>query len=136
MNQYGYMALMNDYTFLEETGRKVGEWGREIVRGGYMGGSVAGRRGRGGMRASGRGRGRGGMAGSGGGKTRSKRDILKMQLDFREIEMELLPNGMERRILNQSTWDFKYALAFHCIYFQRQLYMFMCPRFAETKLPS
>ncbi|KZT74288.1 hypothetical protein DAEQUDRAFT_720449 [Daedalea quercina L-15889] len=30
-----------------------------------------------------------------------------MQLDLRDIEMEMLPNGMERRILNQSTWDFK-----------------------------
>ncbi|KAH9938252.1 uncharacterized protein B0H18DRAFT_1205524 [Fomitopsis serialis] len=50
MNKYGYMALMSDYTFLEEMGR---------------------------------------------------------QLDFRDIEMEMLPNGMERRILNQSTWDFK-----------------------------
>lgn len=46
----------------------------------------------------------------------SKRDVLKMQLDFRDIEIEFLPNGMERRTLNQSTWDFKYVrlrLALH-----------------------
>ena len=47
--------------------------------------------------------------GPAGARTKSKRDVLKMQLDFRDIEMEMLPNGMERRVLNQSTWDFKYA---------------------------
>ncbi|KAJ3005319.1 hypothetical protein NUW54_g4391 [Trametes sanguinea] len=26
MNQYGYMTLMSDYTFLEDMGRKVGDW--------------------------------------------------------------------------------------------------------------
>ena len=35
MNQYGYMALMDDYVYLEDVGRKVGEWGKEIVQGGY-----------------------------------------------------------------------------------------------------
>ncbi|OCH92889.1 hypothetical protein OBBRIDRAFT_772500 [Obba rivulosa] len=105
MNQYGYMALMDDYVFLEDMGRKVSDWGREIVRGGYMGGAAGGmNRGRGAMSMRGRGRGRGtGPVG----KTRTRRDILKMQLDFRDIEMDMLPNGMERRTLNQSTWDFK-----------------------------
>lgn len=51
MNQYGYMALMDDYVYLEEIGRKVGDWGREIVHGGYGAGGAEG----------GRGRGRGGM---------------------------------------------------------------------------
>lgn len=109
MNQYGYMALMSDYTFLEEVGRKVGEVGRQIMQGGYMT-SASGPAGQGGRdvrgRWRGRGRGRGGIQG----KTASKRDVLKMQLDFRDIEVEFLPNGMERRTLNQSTWDFKYAL--------------------------
>ncbi|KAH9951677.1 hypothetical protein B0H21DRAFT_186256 [Amylocystis lapponica] len=107
MNQYGYMALMDDYVFLEEVGRNVGGWGREIVQGGYLaGGGTDSGRGRMAPRGRGRGRGRG-AGGHAGGKTRSKRDVLKMQLDFRDIEMDLLPNGMERRTLNQSTWDFK-----------------------------
>ncbi|KAI0324948.1 hypothetical protein GY45DRAFT_1330967 [Cubamyces sp. BRFM 1775] len=41
-----------------------------------------------------------------------------MQLDFRDIEIELLPNGMERRTLNQSTWDFKYKTALLTIEFK------------------
>lgn len=117
MNQYGYTSLMSDYTFLEEMGRKVGDWGREIVQGGYMAnapGAVV--RVATSMRG-GRGRGRGRGAGPVGGRTKSKRDVLKMQLDFRDIEVEMLPNGMERRVLNQSTWDFKYASALYCIYF-------------------
>ncbi|CDO71314.1 hypothetical protein BN946_scf184908.g71 [Trametes cinnabarina] len=105
MNQYGYMTLMSDYTFLEDMGRKVGDWGREIVQGGYLASAAGASRGGRDARGRGRGRGRGGAHG----KPASKRDVLKMQLDFRDIEVELLPNGMERRTLNQSTWDFKYA---------------------------
>lgn len=109
MNQYGYMALMDDYVFLEEVGRNVGSWGREIVQGGYTAGAH-GKRGWGAVSMRGRGRGRGrGATAYAGAQTRSKRDVLKMQLDFRDIEMDLLPNGMERRTLNQSTWDFKCA---------------------------
>lgn len=103
LNAYGYAQLMSDYTFLEDMGRKTGDWGREIGRfeGGY---STA----KGGMRGGMRGRGRGhGRAGDG--RTRTKRDVLKMQLELRDIDMELLPPGMERRKLNQSTWDFKYV---------------------------
>ncbi|KAH8105940.1 hypothetical protein BXZ70DRAFT_886772 [Cristinia sonorae] len=112
MNQYGYMALMNDYTFLEEVGRKVNEVGREIVQGGYQsqnGGSNGTANQRGG-RGRGRGRGRGGRGQEQTssyhkvGNT-SKRDVLRMELDFRDIEMDMLPVGMEKRTLNQSTWD-------------------------------
>ncbi|KAJ3542359.1 hypothetical protein NM688_g5978 [Phlebia brevispora] len=110
MNQYGYMALMDDYVYLEEIGRKVGDWGKEIVSGGYdASSSHSGHRGQ--MRSRGRGRGRGrGMARGGlahANGPRSKRDVLKMELDHMDIEMDLLPVGMERRILNQSTWDHK-----------------------------
>ncbi|KIJ70326.1 hypothetical protein HYDPIDRAFT_23441 [Hydnomerulius pinastri MD-312] len=96
--------MLRDYCYLEDVGRKVGEWGDEIVRGGY------------GMENSGRGkdiRGRGGRgrgapngrrkAGAG----RSKRDILKAYLETLDIDVDLLPNGMERRNLNQSTFDQK-----------------------------
>ncbi|KAI0638080.1 hypothetical protein C8Q77DRAFT_1275974 [Trametes polyzona] len=117
MNQYGYMTLMNDYTFLEDLGRKVGDWGREIVQGGYAAGSGVGSASRGGRDARGRGRGRG-RGGGAHGKPASKRDVLKMQLDFRDIELELLPNGMERRTLNQSTWDFKNKTALLTVEFK------------------
>lgn len=108
---------MNDYTFLEEMGRKIGDWGREIVQGGYTAGGADNRRGRGAVSMRGRGS-RGGRGMAGGGKIRSKRDVLKMQLDFRDIEMELLPTGMERRILNQSTWDFKNKTALFTVEFK------------------
>lgn len=104
MNQYGWGTMMNDFVFLEDLGRKVSDWGKEIVKGGLDHGANPGGRGRGrGMLAQGRGR--GGMAR--GGPSRTKRDILKIQLDIRDIDMELLPNGMEKRKLNQSIWDFK-----------------------------
>lgn len=95
---------MDDYTFLEEMGRKIGDWGREIVRGGYMAGT-ANSRGRGDVRGRGRAvRGRGGH-----GPVRTKRDILKMQLEMKDINLELLPVGMEKRKANQSSWDNKYV---------------------------
>ena len=97
MNQYGYMALVDDYTFLEDVGRKVGEWGKEIVQGGYTASSTRG--GNGGARGRGRGRGRGGRGGRGGvvlgHVPQSKRDIWKMELDFLDIEMELLPSFIQ-----------------------------------------
>jgi hypothetical protein len=95
MNEYGWGTMMNDYVFLEDMGRKVNEWGRDIARGGLQ------VRGRAGYHARGRGR------GSGAGQT--KRDTLKMQLELRDIDMELLPIGMERRKHNQSSWDTKFV---------------------------
>jgi len=47
----------------------------------------------------GRGRGRGRTGGD------TKRDVLKMQLEVRDIDMDILPVGMERRRLNQSYWE-------------------------------
>ena len=44
---------------------------------------------------------------------RSKRDVLKMQLESLDIEMDLLPAGMQKRSSNQSTWDHKYASFVH-----------------------
>ncbi|EPQ59390.1 hypothetical protein GLOTRDRAFT_103414 [Gloeophyllum trabeum ATCC 11539] len=41
-----------------------------------------------------------------------------MQLDFRDIDMELLPDGMEKRKLNQSAWDFKNQTALLTIEFK------------------
>ena len=100
--------MMNDYVFLEDAGRRIGDWGKEIVRGGY------------GLRGSddARGRGRGGDAksrrGYGRGRGGTKRDLLKMQLEARDIDMDLLPVGMERRKMNQSSWDYKYMFFILC----------------------
>ena len=99
MNQYGWGTMMNDYVFLEDVGRKVGDWGMEISRGGYATRTVDGGRGRG------RGRGRKTVGHSH--TRRVKQDILKQQLEPRDIDMELLPIGMERSKQNKSIWDFK-----------------------------
>nr|GAT53891.1 predicted protein [Mycena chlorophos] len=102
MNAYSWGTMMDDYTYLEEIGRKVGEWGGEIAKGRYQVGFgvVGGRGGRG--QARGRGRGHGRET-----NTRTKRDVLKMQLEALDIEMDVLPAGMERHGQNQSTWDFR-----------------------------
>ncbi|KAH6915437.1 hypothetical protein BKA70DRAFT_1420370 [Coprinopsis sp. MPI-PUGE-AT-0042] len=109
MKEYGWGSMMNDYTFLEDIGRKVGEVGREIVRGGYSHPTSlshpSGHPSRGGS-ARGRGRGAGLKRGRGaGGKT--KRDVWKMQMEVRDVDVDLLPLGMKRRKANQSSWDFK-----------------------------
>ena len=92
---------MDDYVYLEDMGRKVAEWGREIAHGGYAV-SATNASGRG-KRGRGRGRGRG-LRGTQGGK----RDILRTQLELRDIDMDMLPLGMHRRTQNASTWDFRY----------------------------
>ncbi len=105
MNQYGLGTLANDYGYLEEVGRKVSEWGRDIGQNGYMDASArSGSRGR--ARGRGRGaRGRGGISRQAG--RNHRREILRSKLEDEDIEMLLLPEGMERRRLNQSTWDLK-----------------------------
>ena len=105
MNQYGIGTLANDYGYLEEVGRKVSEWGRDIGQNGYMDASTrSGSRGL--ARGRGRGaRGRGGISRQAG--RNHRREILRSRLEDEDIEMLLLPEGMERRRLNQSTWDLK-----------------------------
>ncbi|KAF8592610.1 hypothetical protein K439DRAFT_1324067 [Ramaria rubella] len=96
MNKYDWGTMANDYAYLEQVGRKAAEWGLNIVQGGLLAnGATIGR---------GRGRGTTSVSRSGG---KGKRDFLKMQLDARDIDMEMLPSGMEKRKLNQSTWDAK-----------------------------
>ena len=99
MNQYGWGTMMNDYVFLEDAGRKVGDWGMEISRGGYATRTAD--------RGRGRGRGRGRKTVGHSNTRRVKQDILKQQLELRDIDMELLPIGMERSKQNKSIWDFK-----------------------------
>ena len=102
MNRYTHGTMMDDYVFLEDVSRKVSEWGQDIARGGYATG----------MRMQGRRGGRGGMGR--GNRTRDgasskKRDMLRSQLELRDVEVDLLPAGMRRRTLNHSTWDPKYV---------------------------
>ncbi|KAM6495609.1 hypothetical protein JOM56_008315 [Amanita muscaria] len=101
MNKYTWGTMMNDYVFLEDMGRKVGDWGNEIVRGGY-GAAGKGRENAPGKRKW----------------TRTKKDILKLRLGARDIEMELLPQGMQRKKINQSYWDFKKKTALLTIEFR------------------
>ncbi|ETW83856.1 hypothetical protein HETIRDRAFT_314398 [Heterobasidion irregulare TC 32-1] len=117
MNQYSLGTMMDDFVYLEEMGRKVGDWGKEIVRGGFGPGQSLGKSRdgvmgtRGGSQGRGRGRGRGGVQ-------RTKRDVLKMQLELRDVDVDMLPAGMAKRMVNQSTWDFKNRTALLTIEFK------------------
>jgi hypothetical protein len=95
MNNYSLGSLMNDYTFLEDVGRKVGQWGQEIVRERLVDVGATNTRGRGSSMLS------------RGGKAATKREALKRQLDLWDIEVELLPSGMAKSQQNRSAWDFK-----------------------------
>jgi hypothetical protein len=95
MNTYGWGTMMRDYCYLEDIGRKVGEWGNEIVRGGYMAENVRGRKAVNGRKS--------GKPPPG----KSKRETFRAHLEALEIDVGLLPTGMERRTLNQSTFDQK-----------------------------
>lgn len=100
LSQYGYAALVNDYTFLEEVGRKVEGWGRAIAKDGIaVRGSGAGAGVRGTSMRGGRGRGRVRAHGQ------DRKQFLAMQLSIRDVDMDVLPTGMERAKKGQSTWD-------------------------------
>ena len=112
------MALKNvtegvwadDYRYLEEGRRKIAEWGEALPKGATAG--MAGSDGRGGDRGRGRGRGRGGsrggrLGGVGGGDGRAMG--LGRELEKRGVRVEFMPEGMERRKKNQSSWNAKYV---------------------------
>ncbi|KAG8795052.1 hypothetical protein FRC17_008190, partial [Serendipita sp. 399] len=113
MNAYGYQAFVQDYVFLEELGRRASEWGRDIQKqklgAGDGGNQVSFAPGTKGVAARGAARGaarvhhhRHNHHYHG----RTKREMLKERLEEDwEIEMLLLPEGMEKRKVNQSTWD-------------------------------
>lgn len=84
MNKYGYSAFVNDYVFLEDIGRKVSDWGRDLQTSGSTPSNHGHHR---------------------HGKPKTKREILKDQLEQLDIDMALLPQGMHRRKINQSTWE-------------------------------
>ena len=101
MNQYNYPAMVNDYVFLEDVGRKVEQWGRSIIRDRLVQRPSPSTKS---MRA-----GKGNNFGSKDSKT-----FLSMQLSFRDIDMDVLPDGMERHRLNKSLWVSKYAYISTC----------------------
>ena len=114
VKQYGYGALMNDYVYLEDVGRKVKEWGKDIGKGKYQ----VTERDRVGDRR----------------RRKSKREALQVQLEIREIPLVLLPPGMDKKKSNQSYWDSKFrSLPFFIsyrgvlsdmhIYRQRKIYL-------------
>ncbi|TRM68437.1 hypothetical protein BD626DRAFT_481730 [Schizophyllum amplum] len=125
LKEYGYGTLMDDYTFLEDVGRHVGQWGKEIVKGGLNAVPTTGV-------ARGMARTRGGAARRPGGRQSVKRDTLKAQLEAHDIDVDFLPSGMERKKLNQSTWDFKNQTAFLTVEFkyhhEKESYSVLCHR--------
>lgn len=100
MNSYGWGAMMDDYVFLEDVGRFVEAQGSLISRGRLTRGV--------------HGRGRGTRTNEFSSRrsnltTMSKREVLQMQLEFRHIKMDLLPEGMQRQRSNMSRFDSRYA---------------------------
>ncbi|KAH9977879.1 hypothetical protein BGW80DRAFT_1538715 [Lactifluus volemus] len=96
MNRYTHGTMMDDYVLLEDVGRRVNEWGREIARGDY-GSSLPSR------------------GGSRGGKFRPQGKAPEVACPGKsgiDIEVDLLPVGMQRQMLNHSTWDPKKRTAF------------------------
>jgi len=106
---------MNDFTYLENVGRKVGDWGAEIVKGGHMGrgqgkGKLGARNDSGPVsyQVYGQNAGPNGLPlrnAAGQAPPRSKMELLQRQLAARDVQIMFLPDGMEKRRLNQSTWD-------------------------------
>lgn len=92
MNKYDWNTMASDYMYLEEVGRKSAEWGRQIIRNGLM------------NRVSNR----------GGRPTRipvsgRKKETVRLQLQARGIDVEILAAGMEKSKLNKSFYDSKYV---------------------------
>ncbi|CAE6474552.1 unnamed protein product [Rhizoctonia solani] len=76
MNEYGWGALADDYSYLENLGRNVATWGRDLSKG------------------------------KGKGKWKSpKLEALRVQLAARDVKIQFLEEGMEKRRLSQSSWD-------------------------------
>ncbi len=82
--------MMNDYVFLEDIGRKVGDWGNEIVRGGHM--NAASTRGRGATKMK-------------RGSTRTKRDVLKLGLNPHNV-LQKEDGAVDHRIQTACTRRF------------------------------
>ncbi|TXT15884.1 hypothetical protein VHUM_00387 [Vanrija humicola] len=87
-----------DYAWLESTRRQVAEWGQGLTA------DEVAAAGRGGAARGGRGGGRGGGAGRAPAK-RGRLDGLRWAIGDIGAEVDLLPDGMQRRKTNQSSWN-------------------------------
>lgn len=106
MNNYGYTSFVNDYVFLEQVGRNVAEFGRDIQEKKLSGHEQGFRDRSGNLGRGGKSRGHKGALSRGKGHT--KRDTLRdVLLERADIDMQLCPEGMERKKMNQSSWDTK-----------------------------
>jgi hypothetical protein len=84
MNEYSWGALADDYSYLEGLGRNVATWGRDLNKG------------------------------KGKGKWRSpKLEALRVQLATKDVKIQFVAEGMEKRRLNQSSWDPRYVPHFY-----------------------
>lgn len=105
-NKYGYGQMMDDYAFLEETRRKVEGWGTSSAVGGAAGASgpasTAGPQGKG--KKAQHPQQQGGGAGA-----QARNDVLAREVQARlgGARVVFLPEGMQRRRLNQSGWNLK-----------------------------
>ncbi|RXK41515.1 hypothetical protein M231_01223 [Tremella mesenterica] len=96
LNSYTQGDWAEDYVWLEQGRRKVAEWGEEVSTS-----MESAARGRGGVRGGGRG-GRGGRSGR---KKNVKLNGLQRQLEERGCIVKFVSDGMERRKMNQSSWN-------------------------------
>ncbi|KAH7343264.1 hypothetical protein B0J17DRAFT_641650 [Rhizoctonia solani] len=83
MNEYGWGTLADDYSYLEDLGRDVATWGRDLSKS------------------------------KGKGRWKSpKLEALRVQLAARDVKIQFVAEGMEKRRLNQSSWDPRYVSLF------------------------
>ncbi|WVQ85317.1 hypothetical protein IAT38_007482 [Cryptococcus sp. DSM 104549] len=102
LKEYGQGVWSDDYRWLEEGRRKAAGWGEGVkVEEVNPGGTTRGRgRGRGG-----RGGGSRGEVNTRSGRGGSKMDGLRRELEKKGCKVELMPEGMGRKKLNQSSWN-------------------------------
>lgn len=101
MNKYDEGQLMRDYQFLSDIGRKVGSWGRtlsqqkwaanaQIANGPSQQSNNPGNQRPERLTAA-----------------QQKREALRKQINFRRLQIMLLPDGMEQRRANHTVWHNK-----------------------------
>lgn len=101
-NKYGYGQLMDDYSFLEETRRKVEGWGASAAMNGGAKDTHS-------ISASTNGKGKKPHQGHQAGGSQAKNDHLAREIAARlgGAQVVFLPDGMQRRKMNQSAWNAK-----------------------------
>lgn len=105
LNAVGHASWGDDYKWLEEGRRKVADWGEGITAAEAE--SLSSRGG------SARGRGRGGAMNKVKRAAGTGREALQAELQRRGVGLKLMPEGMDRRKKNQSSWNPKYVKGVH-----------------------